>query len=95
MNQHELKTRPRFFCRVLDGTKQFEIRTDPGGRFKPGDVLWLREHDGAEYTGRAIHKTVGHVSRWEDDVLGQFLTPGTVVMSLVPTVSAVGDRYEN
>jgi hypothetical protein len=80
---HELKTWPPYFARVLDGTKTFEIRKEDGRRFAVGDVLWMREHTGIEYTGRAIRKRVGYIFRWDDEVSLPFLTEGTVVMGLI------------
>jgi hypothetical protein len=86
---HELKCVPPYFARVLDGTKTFEVRRDDGREFRAGDQLYLREWDGARYTGRSIHKRVVFLFSWEDDPLGSMLAEGTVVMGLGPLPSVV------
>ncbi len=42
--KHELKLHPKFFCRVADGTKCFEIRKNDRD-YQVGDTLILREYD--------------------------------------------------
>lgn len=63
---HELKIWPQYFCRVLDGSKTFEVRNNDRG-FQCGDTVLLREYDPKEiieshrYTGRAARFKVGYV----------------------------------
>jgi hypothetical protein len=42
--KHELKIWPQYFCRVLDGSKTFEVRKNDRG-FQPGDHVVLHEYD--------------------------------------------------
>lgn len=42
--KHELKIHPKFYCRVADGSKTFEIRNDDRG-YQPGDTVLLKEWD--------------------------------------------------
>lgn len=42
--KHELKCWPQYFCRVSDGSKTFEYRTNDRG-FQPGDEVVLKEWD--------------------------------------------------
>lgn len=42
--KHELKIEPRFYARVADGSKTFEIRDNDRG-FQFGDAVILREWD--------------------------------------------------
>lgn len=44
MIEHELKLHPRYFNRVADGTKTFEIRKNDRD-FQVGDRLLLKEFD--------------------------------------------------
>ena len=59
---HELKTWPRFFNAVLNGSKPFEVRRNDRD-FKTGDELHLYEwdKDWENYTGRRIKATVSFV----------------------------------
>lgn len=41
---HELKIWPQYYCRVVDGSKTFEVRNNDRG-FQPGDVVVLKEWD--------------------------------------------------
>lgn len=45
--QHELKIWPRFFARVVDGSKPFEVRRNDMD-FQTGDTVLLREYDPAK-----------------------------------------------
>lgn len=40
--KHDLKIWPQYFCRVEDGSKTFEVRTNDRG-FQPGDEVTLKE----------------------------------------------------
>lgn len=42
--EHELKIWPKYYCRVADGSKTFEVRENDRG-FQPGDIVILREFD--------------------------------------------------
>ena len=92
--RHELKCWPRYFERLLDGTKTFEVRKDDRG-FKTGDVLWLREWEpgGRGFTGRSLSKRVVFIYDDSDD-LGMFhLREHAVVMGLGPMLSHVGHAH--
>lgn len=41
---HELKIWPQFYCRVVDGSKTFEIRNNDRS-FQSGDTVILKEWD--------------------------------------------------
>lgn len=93
--QHELKCWDRYFERILDGTKTFEIRRDDRG-FKAGDVLWLREVTPgvAGFTGRSVRKRVVFVYHWaEDDLALRMLSEDTCVMALAPEHSYIGHAH--
>jgi hypothetical protein len=94
--QHELKCWPRYFERILDGTKTFEVRRDDRG-FKSGDVLWLREWEpgGRGFTGRNIRKRVMFVYHWAEDDLGlMMLKNGTCVMALGAEYTSIGHAHD-
>ncbi len=63
----EKKVWPKFFQKILDGNKTFELRL-AGFECKPGDVLVLREWDPGtkKYTGRVIEKKVTYVIKTKD-----------------------------
>lgn len=42
--KHELKILPHYYCRVVDGSKTFEVRNNDRG-FQPDDEVELREFD--------------------------------------------------
>jgi hypothetical protein len=77
---HLLKTWPRYWQAVADGTKTFEIRKDDRA-FEVGDVLALLEWDPAtgEHTGRSLHRTVTYVLR-DAEQFG--VQPGFAVLGL-------------
>ena len=76
---HELKTESKYFARVLDGTKTFEIRRNDRG-FAVGDVLILKEIDEmGEETGRAAAVRVAFITDFAQQ-------EGFVVMSIEPTL---------
>lgn len=77
--KHEIKCWPQYFCRVLDGSKTFEVRDNDRG-YQPGDIVRMREwdkskvyhaehpmddsHDG--YTGRVLEFKIGYVLPIDD-----------------------------
>jgi hypothetical protein len=67
--QHELKTDPKVFDQVMDGTKTFEIRKNDRG-YKVGDELLLRQtkHTGQEMKDGAPLEYTG--SFWTVPVIG-------------------------
>lgn len=58
----EKKVWPKYFQKILDGDKTFELRL-ADFKCKPGDILILREWDpkSENYTGRVIEKKVTYV----------------------------------
>lgn len=54
---HDLKIFPEYFSAVNLGLKKFEIRKNDRN-FSVGDILFLNEFDGINYTGRSIQKKV-------------------------------------
>lgn len=84
--QHDLKTWPHFFSKIVSGEKTFELRNDDR-HFAVGDDLRLREWSPVdmEYTGKEITKRVTHLLR-HDPTAGCTATfglkPGYVIMSL-------------
>jgi len=56
---HELKIHARHYNAVAIGVKKAELRINDR-HFKTEDVLWLREWDGEEYTGRYSYALVTH-----------------------------------
>lgn len=41
---HDLKIWPQYYCRIIDGSKTFEVRKNDRG-FQPGDTVVLKEYD--------------------------------------------------
>lgn len=73
--KHGLKIWPQYYCRVIDGSKTFEVRENDRG-FQPGDEVTLSEWDPSTreeadvmgystrtvgYTGRNIKFKIGYV----------------------------------
>ena len=42
--KHEIKCWPQYYCRVVDGSKTFEVRENDRG-YQPGDDVLMREWD--------------------------------------------------
>ena len=63
----EKKVWPKFFQKILDGDKTFELRL-ADWECKPGDILVLKEWDPEikEYTGKVIEKKVTYVIKTKD-----------------------------
>ncbi len=68
MTRHELKTVPRYFYRLWDGSKKFEVRRNDRG-FEVGDILILRESDvyvgqfEGGYSGREVVAKITYIFR--------------------------------
>lgn len=81
---HELKTWPRPYRAVKDGTKTFEVRKNDRP-YSVGDRLWLREWDPAteSYSGDSLTADVTFLLPG-----GQFgLPPDLCVMAIRPTLT--------
>lgn len=59
MRVHELKTEPKYFMKIEDGSKSFELRKNDRD-FRLNDILHLREHQGS-YTGNEIIAQVTYI----------------------------------
>ena len=57
---HLLKILPEYYQAILKGEKRFEVRFNDRN-YKKGDFLYLREHDGKDYTGHAISVEVTYL----------------------------------
>jgi len=89
---HELKILPQYFCRVLDGSKTFEVRDNDRG-FQPGDGVRLCEYDPQiivkrDYTPLGddeYREAKGYTGRNMDFTVGYVLpiNDGLVVFSLL------------
>jgi len=81
MAGHILKTWPKPFQDILNGTKKYELRKDDRG-FDVGDFLTLREWDPKtkQYTGRVILVKVIHITRYSDKFDG--LKDNFVIMGI-------------
>lgn len=73
---HELKTSPRYFQKVWERKKTFEIRHDDR-EFRAGDLLKLEEWDGEDYTDRYIVAVVTYLTPFPGG-----LKPGYVCMAI-------------
>ena len=65
--KHTKKIWPKYFQKILDGKKTFELRL-ADWECKEGDILVLREWDPKtkKYTGREIEKEVTYVVKTKD-----------------------------
>ena len=71
MVTHELKTRPKYFQPIYEGTKNFEIRYNDRD-YKVGDRLRLREYDisTGKYSGMEVLVRVDYLlNSFEDSVI--------------------------
>lgn len=57
---HYLKILPQYYRAVESGRKTFEIRYNDRD-YKVGDMLYLQEFCGGEYTGRELTREVCYV----------------------------------
>ena len=57
---HDLKLLSEYYSAVVSGAKKFEIRYNDRD-YKVGDILFLREFDGLQYTGRKTCVKVTYV----------------------------------
>lgn len=64
MKHHELKILPRYFEKILEGSKLFEIRKNDRD-FQEGDLVTLLEWKDGKYTGSKIERMIGHISIFE------------------------------
>lgn len=62
IEEHRLKTWPRFFNLIKNGAKTFEVRKNDRD-FKVGDILILEEWNPStkEYTGDYIEKYISYI----------------------------------
>ncbi|EMF0269884.1 DUF3850 domain-containing protein [Enterococcus hirae] len=58
---HELKILPEYFEAVTSGRKQFEIRKNDRD-YKVGDLLYLREWNGEDFTGDSYKAVVTYIT---------------------------------
>lgn len=60
--KHELKTWPKYFSRIVEGSKTFEVRKNDRD-FQVGDELVLMEFDPENniYTGKSHKVTVSYI----------------------------------
>lgn len=63
---HNLKILKKYFDRVKDGSKKFEIRFDDRD-YKEGDFVVLHEWNDAlqEYSGETLTKRIGFITGYE------------------------------
>lgn len=61
---HELKILPEYFEAVTSGRKRFEIRKN-NRDFKVGDLLYLREWNGENFTGESYKAEVTYITDYE------------------------------
>lgn len=58
---HELKILPEYFEAVTSGRKKFEIRKNDRD-YKVGDLLYLREWNGENFTGDSYKAEVTYIT---------------------------------
>jgi len=58
---HVLRTWPKYFDSILDGSKTFELRDNSDRDFRVGDRLRLVEWSDGEYTGRSLDVEISYV----------------------------------
>ena len=77
MVTHNLKVLTKFFDRVRDGSKKFEIRFNDRN-YTTGDFVLLQEYSitSPHYSGRVIKKKIGFIADYEQK-------EGYVVFTLV------------
>jgi len=65
--KHEKKIWPKYFQKILEGKKNFELRL-ADWECNEGDILVLREWDpeSKEYTGRKLEKEITYVIKTKD-----------------------------
>lgn len=61
MKMHELKILPEYFEAVTSGRKKFEIRKNDRD-YKVGDLLYLREWNGENFTGDSYKAEVTYIT---------------------------------
>jgi len=63
----EKKILPKYFQRIIDGDKKFELRL-ADWKCSKGDVLVLKEWnpETKEYTGRVVEKEVRYITKTKD-----------------------------
>lgn len=79
---HELKTLPKYFKKLVDHSKSFEVRKDDRN-FQVGDWLKLREYDieNKKYTGDYLMAKILYIlGRNEDEKI--FVPNGYVILGL-------------
>lgn len=75
----EKKVLPKYFQKILDGDKTFEVRL-ADFECKEGDILALKEWDDSSqsYTGRALEKKITFIVKtkdldfWEQEEIDKF-----------------------
>lgn len=54
---HSIKVKPPYYSAIIEGKKNFELRKDDRN-YQVGDVLYLCEFDGENYTGKQCIRRV-------------------------------------
>jgi len=80
---HELKTWPKPFDAVLDGTKTFDVRVNDRG-YQVGDELLLQEYAPqiSKFTGRTCRVRVTYLLAYGPDPGGSYLQHDVVVLGI-------------